>query len=231
MRFRHQQKYDASPAEVHAMLSDPSFRQKVCRAQQARTATVEIEPTGVAMSVVVDQTRPSDGIPSFARKIVGDEIRIVQREDWSDASRAALDVSIPGKPGHLKGTITVTGHGVGRGGDHRRRPQGQRSAVGREAGGADLRDAHRSPRGRAQDRAGLARRRPLTLCAPGRRWLGRGRLLSFLRSDVTTTKNHHHDGEHHERAERENCEQHRLVGVQPTEVQRRRRKHRQPMCG
>jgi hypothetical protein len=28
MKMRHETRYDASPADVHAMLSDPAFRQK-----------------------------------------------------------------------------------------------------------------------------------------------------------------------------------------------------------
>ncbi len=61
------------------------------------------------MAVVVDQTQPADGIPSFAKRIVGDEIQIVQRETWTDASSAALVVEIPGKPGDFKGRIDVAG--------------------------------------------------------------------------------------------------------------------------
>lgn len=95
------------------MLADRAFREKVCRAQKATTATVSIEPNGDRMSVVVDQTRPSRGIPSFAKKIVGDEIQIVQSEDWSSSSDAALQVSIPGRPGELKGTIAVSGDASG----------------------------------------------------------------------------------------------------------------------
>jgi hypothetical protein len=111
MRFHQRQEYDASAEQVHAMLGDTAFREKVCRAQRAHRASVKIDPAGATMTVVVDQTRPSDGIPAFARKIVGEEIRVVQREQWSDASRASLDVSIPGKPAHLGGTITVAGDG------------------------------------------------------------------------------------------------------------------------
>lgn len=113
MRFLHEQRYDAPPADVHAMLSDPTFREKVCLAQRATDATVTVERDGQAMLVLVDQTRPSEQIPEIARKIVGDEIRIVHREDWSSSSQAALDVSIPGKPAQLLGTILVSGKGTG----------------------------------------------------------------------------------------------------------------------
>lgn len=109
MRFRHEQKYDAPPADVHAMLTDPGFRERVCAAQDATTATVTVEPSGHETTVVVDQTRPADGIPGFARAIVGDRIRVLQEERWSGPGQAVLGVTIPGKPGELRGTITVTG--------------------------------------------------------------------------------------------------------------------------
>jgi uncharacterized protein YndB with AHSA1/START domain len=109
MLIRHELKYDAPAAEVYAMLADPAFRERVCHAQRATTCTVDVDPSGSAMSVVVDQTRPSEGIPGFARKIVGDEIRIVQKEDWQDPTGARLHVTIPGKPGELTGTIRLDG--------------------------------------------------------------------------------------------------------------------------
>ncbi|MGH3363865.1 MAG: DUF2505 domain-containing protein, partial [Nocardioidaceae bacterium] len=55
----------------------------------------------------------ADGIPSFAKKFVGDSIHIRQHEEWSSATDAKLEVSIPGKPGHLKGTITLRPNGDG----------------------------------------------------------------------------------------------------------------------
>jgi uncharacterized protein YndB with AHSA1/START domain len=113
MRFHHELSYDAPADRVHEMLADPAFREQVCRAQHATDCSVSITPNGSGMSVTVDQKRPSDGIPGFARKIVGDQIQVVQREDWSDTTGAVLTVTIPGKPGQLNGTVTVTGNGTG----------------------------------------------------------------------------------------------------------------------
>lgn len=113
MDFRHEIRYDATPGDVYAMLADPAFREKVCAAQRAHDAAVDIRPNGGGMTVVVDQKRPSDGIPHFAKKIVGEEIHIRQTEAWADVSAAALDVAIPGKPGHLKGSVTLKPGGTG----------------------------------------------------------------------------------------------------------------------
>jgi hypothetical protein len=112
MKFRHDLEYDAAPDEVHAMLADRAFREKVCVAIRSVRHTVAVSPDGQSMSVLIDQTQPAKGIPSFAQKFVGDEIRVVQEESWTDGSGADLSVTIPGKPGHLKGAIrleTVSG--------------------------------------------------------------------------------------------------------------------------
>lgn len=113
MRFEHTLRYDASPEEVFAMLGEAVFRERVCEAQHVTECTATVDGVDDTMSVMVDQTRPSEGIPSFAKKFVGDTIHIQQREEWSSATDAKLDVSIPGKPGHLKGTITLRSDGDG----------------------------------------------------------------------------------------------------------------------
>lgn len=113
MRFEHEMRYDATPEQVFAMLGEAVFREEVCEAQHATECTATVDGVDDTMSVVVDQKRPSEGIPSFAKKFVGDTIHILQREEWSSPTLATLDVSIPGKPGHMKGTITLRADGDG----------------------------------------------------------------------------------------------------------------------
>lgn len=113
MRFEYSLRYDAAPEEVFAMLGEAVFRERVCEAQHVSECTAEVDGVDDTMSVVVDQKRPSEGIPSFAKKFVGDTIHILQREEWSSATDAELDVTIPGKPGHLKGSITLRPDGEG----------------------------------------------------------------------------------------------------------------------
>ncbi len=113
MRFHHELRYDARPDEVFAMLGEPHFRERVCASMHSTSYDVTIESEDDRMEVTVDQTQPAHGIPSFAKKFVGDEIRILQDERWSSPVRAVLEVAIPGKPGHLKGEITLTESGSG----------------------------------------------------------------------------------------------------------------------
>jgi hypothetical protein len=111
MRFEHELRYDATPEQVFAMLSEAAFRERVCEAQHATEATATIDGVDDTMTVHVDQKRPSQGIPSFAQKFVGDTIHIAQHEEWSGPTEAALEVSIPGKPGHLTGTVRLRPEG------------------------------------------------------------------------------------------------------------------------
>ena len=111
MHFRSELRYAAGADEVYAMLADPGFRDKVCVAARTVRHDVAITPDGQGMTVSIDQVQPAEGIPSFAQKIVGHEIHVAQREHWTSPTQATLEVTIPGKPGHLKGTITLLEEG------------------------------------------------------------------------------------------------------------------------
>jgi hypothetical protein len=101
--------YDAPLAEVAAMLADPGFREEVCDYQRVvrRTVTISGDAADGTLDVTIDQVQAADGIPSFARKFVGDEINIVQTERWSTSAEGDLHVTIPGKPGEMKGTARL----------------------------------------------------------------------------------------------------------------------------
>jgi len=106
-RITHDLTYDASLAEVATMLADPEFREAVCAHQRVIRSSVEIEPEGAGFRARIEQVQAAQGIPSFARKFVGDEIEIVQTEHWDTADRGDITVEIPGKPGDMKGTARL----------------------------------------------------------------------------------------------------------------------------
>lgn len=108
----HDLTYDAPLAEVAAMLADPTFREEVSRQQKVLRHDVHLERTDAALTVRVEQVRTADGMPSFARKIVGDEMAIVQEERWTSPERGDVTVTIPGKPGDVTGTITLREDGA-----------------------------------------------------------------------------------------------------------------------
>ena len=106
-RLVHELTYDAPADAVAAMLADPAFREEVCDYQRVLRHTVLIEPVGEGMHVTIDQWQETKGVPSFAKKVVGDETNIVQREIWSTPLLGDISVSIPGKPGDMSGTVKV----------------------------------------------------------------------------------------------------------------------------
>ena len=102
-------RYDGATIEqVHEMLADPAFRERVCDAQHVLRRTVQIQADETGMTVEVDQVQAAQGIPGFAKKIVGDEINIVQSEDWTSPEKGNITIAIPGKPGEISGTALVT---------------------------------------------------------------------------------------------------------------------------
>ena len=103
-RITHDLTYPGATVEqVTAMLMTPAFREAVCDAQKdvvRRSATVS------GSAVTIDQTQSADRIPGFAKKFVGDEIRILQKEDWT-GTHGDISVTIPGKPGNITGVADV----------------------------------------------------------------------------------------------------------------------------
>ena len=110
-RISHDLTYPGATAgQVTSMLMTPAFREAVCDAQRdVLRRTVAIEGNQVS----VDQTQSSDRVPGFAKKLVGDEIRILQEESWGSPTRGDITVTIPGKPGQISGTASVDENGSG----------------------------------------------------------------------------------------------------------------------
>ena len=111
MKVTHTATYDASPAEVHAMLIDPGFRRYAADATGVLSTDVTVEPSGDGHVVTIDQVQPTDGVPSFARKFAGETTRAVQTEIWSSPTRATLTVQTPGRPTEVSGGYVLSGAG------------------------------------------------------------------------------------------------------------------------
>jgi len=113
MKFRHEVRYDAPPAQVFEMLADPAFREAACAAQDVISAQVRLERTGDGFSLTIDQEQRTDDLPAFARAFAGESTRAIQREEWADATGGTLRIDAPGKPSEVKGTITLEPDGSG----------------------------------------------------------------------------------------------------------------------
>lgn len=108
MKLRHDLTYDAAPDAVLAMLTDPGFWDKVAEA----TGAISSAATVTGNKVVVDQEQAVQGVPSFAKKFVGESTRAINTFVW-DGARAAYTVETPGKPTSMSGTATVAAQGSG----------------------------------------------------------------------------------------------------------------------
>lgn len=96
--------YEAPVDAVVAMLTDQAFREQVLERQRVLRGSVTID----GEQVRIEQVQHAEGIPSFARKLVGDEITILQQERWTTPTSGDIHVSIPGKPGDMRGTAVLT---------------------------------------------------------------------------------------------------------------------------
>jgi hypothetical protein len=97
--------------DVFAMFADPAYRKAVSDYQRVVDFDCRISMNGEGMDVQLEQAHGTDKIPGFAQKFVGHEIRFFQRETWESPSSADIHVSIPGKPGEMIGTETLTQSG------------------------------------------------------------------------------------------------------------------------
>lgn len=106
-QIRHELTYDAPMEQVAAMLGDQAFREEVCRYQGCTKVKASVEGSGATKQVVLDYWQPTQGVPGFAKKIVGDETNVVQSESWTSPTHGDITVTIPGKPGDMKGTADL----------------------------------------------------------------------------------------------------------------------------
>lgn len=112
MRFRHELRYDAAADDVVTMLTDPAYWDAVAVATGAISSTARVEAQGEATKVVVDQQQEVVGVPSFAKKFVGDSTQAIKTQVWRGHT-ASFDVETPGKPTRITGTATVAEQGSG----------------------------------------------------------------------------------------------------------------------
>ena len=108
MKLTHEVRYDASPDDVLAMLTDPAFREKAAWAQGTTSVSVSVS----GGSVTIDMVSPNTDIPAFARKIAGESVHAIQAEEWS-GHEASMTITTPGIPAGITGTRRLVADGDG----------------------------------------------------------------------------------------------------------------------
>jgi len=107
MKVTHTATYDAPLADVHAMLTDPAFRQRAADASGVVSAEVTVEASGGGQVVTIDQVQPTEGVPAFAKKFAGDTTRAVVTETWTSPSSGSVLIDTPGRPTEIQGAYTL----------------------------------------------------------------------------------------------------------------------------
>lgn len=119
MKLQEEIRYDAPPADVAAMLADPSFVEEKCRATGALEQTVEVDGDASGpFTVTTVRHMPTDEFPDVAKKFVGDTVVIKQVDTWQaaqeDGSRSGdVRLKIAGAPVELLGTMALAPSGSG----------------------------------------------------------------------------------------------------------------------
>ncbi len=113
MLFQTELSYDAAPDAVLSMLSDPAFREKVCAAQHVVSCDVRIDLVGAGFTAVVETEQNTSGLPSIAKKFVGETTRAIITETWKDGSGGTVEIKAPGKPSDVSGTVRLVEAGAG----------------------------------------------------------------------------------------------------------------------
>lgn len=104
MKLRCEHTYEASAAEVYSMLTNPEFRELAARTIGALSA----EASFADGRLVVNEVQEVAGVPSFAKKLAG-ATTVIHTEVWNSAgTSASFEIETPGKPTHIKGSVTLT---------------------------------------------------------------------------------------------------------------------------
>lgn len=101
--------YDATLNAVATMLADQGFRERVCDAQGAARRSVTIG--GTPRQVDIERMQPTAGVPSIAKRFVSAEVAVHQREVWSSAHAAVIEITAGGHLATLRGNTTLTQSG------------------------------------------------------------------------------------------------------------------------
>ena len=111
MHFRTQHRYDADPARVFAMLTDPGFLDGMFAGQPGMTHQVEVSGTRTVLRV-------DTPAPHQAARFTGDTLHVTLDLTWAaqpapDGTRTGpMSVSVAKVPAELSGTATIAPEGA-----------------------------------------------------------------------------------------------------------------------
>lgn len=112
MRFLKELTFEGTPEQVYELLTDQGFREQVAAgAGEGGSHSVSVTEGPDGRRSRVESRQPTTDFPAAARKVVGDTMTILQEEHWTSPTEARMDVTIPGKPGSVRGTFRLEPRG------------------------------------------------------------------------------------------------------------------------
>lgn len=112
MQVTAQIPYPAPPEAVFTMLTDEAFLRQVCEATGSLETEVAVEQSGGGATITTRRVLPTNDIPDFVKRFVGETLTVVRVDSWqpagADRSRSGtLVVDIAGAPVRLTGTLAL----------------------------------------------------------------------------------------------------------------------------
>lgn len=112
MKISETMTYAAPPATVYAMITDPAFQERKCIEAGAKKHEVAVTPAGEGSRVVTRRDLPADGLPDFAKSIVGPTLSVTETYEWggpaADGARTGtLTVEVAGAPVAMRSAISL----------------------------------------------------------------------------------------------------------------------------
>lgn len=111
MHFRKELLFNGTPEEVYAVLADEKFRHAVARRAGSTEVEITTEQTEEGLVSTVCSRQPAPDLPGPMASLLGSELRVDQQEIWVSHDHAKLEVTVHGKPGHIKGTVRLEPRG------------------------------------------------------------------------------------------------------------------------
>ena len=119
MRLTAELQYDASPADVFAMLTTQGFQEEKLAATGALAYEVTVSATDGGGAVIRSRRElPTDRVPSQFRSLVGPRLAVLQTEEWGPADAAGarsgvLTVEVAHAPLKGSGSLRLAADGAG----------------------------------------------------------------------------------------------------------------------
>jgi Protein of unknown function (DUF2505) len=118
MKIATTMEYAATPEEVFAVLSDQAFQEAKCAATAAVSHSASVTTSGTDTVIRTERVLPADGLPDFARSMVGDTLKVHETQTWGpagpDGSRTGrVQMSVAGAPVSLDGSLRLVAGGPG----------------------------------------------------------------------------------------------------------------------